>query len=194
MQILFSLVLLALISCGGGSGGSGSGSLPGNITPPTACTGPMCDNLKRFQAEVANDRWVQELSWVDYNIKFKYIDPTTGCSNIGSGIFSIKYCYNQGTATPVHVTEVLKGVITTPLVQKDRIKEIVRNAELWTYSTVRIPTKVYVYPESNQWIFVWGSEILVINPSLPLGMNPTYYKNSAGKEYSYANLESTRVQ
>lgn len=198
MKLLVSMVLLILISCGGTTGG-GSGSVS-STTPGTSITYPKgsgYENLDKFKSAVANNQWAQNPSFASYNYyKFNYRNPssTSGCTKIGSGIFSFSYCLNQGTATPAWTTEEKKGVITNSLVSLTRIKDIVSKAVLGNpYLSNPDPAVVYAYFDYTQWIIKFGSEIFAFNPGYPLGANPTYYKNPAGQEFSLANYEYSLI-
>ncbi|MFI5391902.1 MAG: hypothetical protein ACHQYQ_11125, partial [Bacteriovoracales bacterium] len=93
MKILFSLVLLALISCGGGTGGSGViGNPAGNYGG-----GQVFDTLEKFKSAVAANNWGQDPFFKNYNTyKFNYRNPrdSTGCRTI-AGIISI--CLDTGS-------------------------------------------------------------------------------------------------
>jgi hypothetical protein len=193
MKVLFSLVLLALISCGGGTGGSGVQS----PVQYTYGTGNGYENLDKFKAAVANNQWAQNPNFARYNYyKFNYRSPSTaGCTKVGSGIFSFSYCLNQGTATPTWVTEEKKGVITNPLIPLSTIKDIVNRSVLYNPYTQINTTVPNAYFDGTQWIIVIGTESFAFNPGYPLGANPTYYKNTNGsKEYSLANYEYSFIQ
>lgn len=155
------------------------------------------ENLEKFKSAAANNQWAQYPNFAQYNYyKFNYRNPssTAGCSKVGSGIFSFSYCLNQGTATPVWVTEEKKGVITNPLIPLAKIKDIISRSVLYNPYTQVNPTVPNAYFDGTQWIIVIGTESFAFNPGLPLGANPTYYKNTAdNKEYSLANYDYSIV-
>jgi hypothetical protein len=197
MKILISLVLLALISCGGGGGGGQGVSSNLQNTQNQPGTGTGFENLQKFKNSVAQGQWAQYAYLNGYNyFKFKYRDQnsTSGCQpkNIW-GIVTINFCLNSGTADPNWIpawtTEEKNNLITNPLPIQSAISGIVSGSHLNSDPECKVinPTVPCAYFDGYQWIIVKGTETFAINPGIPLGGNPTYYKNtSTGKEYSLA--------